>query len=72
MTSDVTEYCGDVPMWGYGAVVSSYNCNKRGLCCKKYVDHAFNHAHFGTHDYNFLVKPVVRNDYDDISYAKGL
>ena len=30
----------------------------KGLCCRKYEDHAFNHAHFCMYDNNVLVKPV--------------
>ena len=29
-----------------------------GLCCSKYVDHAFNRANFCLYDKNVLVKPV--------------
>ena len=28
-----------------------------GLCCRKYEDHAFNHAHFCMYDNNVLVEP---------------
>ena len=31
---------------------------KGGLCCRKCVEHAFNHAHFCVYDNNMLVKPV--------------
>ena len=30
----------------------------RGLCCRRYVDHAFKHAHFCIYDNNMLVKSV--------------
>ena len=29
-----------------------------GLCCRKYVDHSFSHAHFCIYGNNVLVKPV--------------
>ena len=46
---------------GVVVVVSSQNCNKgRGLCCRKYVDHAFNHSHFCMYSNNLLVKPVLK------------
>ena len=31
---------------------------QKGLCCRKYMDHAFNHAHFCMYDNNVRVKTV--------------
>ena len=43
----------------YGGVV--LKLQQRGLCYRKYVDHALNHAQFCMHGNNLLVKPVCVN-----------